>query len=62
MLYVLKKCVILEKYLCLEILWFYKKNDLNLNKLFFEDFGISFIVYLELLFIVCDFDRGFETF
>lgn len=61
MLHALKKCATPEKHLCLEILWLHKKNDLNLNKLLSEDFGISFIAYLESSLIVCDFDRGPET-
>lgn len=45
----------------LEILWLHEKKHLNLNKLPFEDFGISAIAYLESSLIVYDFERGLET-
>ena len=51
----------LGAYLCWEILWFHKKNHLNLNKLAFEDCEIRFIAYLKSSLMDYDFERGPET-
>jgi hypothetical protein len=55
----LKKFATPGKPLCWKILWPLEKNNLNLNKLLFEDFETS--AYLASAFIVYDSERGPTT-